>query len=126
MNLATRLALVGLGGGIGASLRYVTALALPAFHGFWAYGFINLSGSFALGLLMAWSAQNPHRYQAWTAFGGTGILGGYTTFSTLALLVWQHQSMGWIFGLLSVLLGLWLSSFGAYLVNRVLRSRSRA
>ena len=68
-------------GALGAALRYLVDSALhrggePRLR--WATLVVNVSGSFALGLLVG---AGPR----WTAVAGTGLLGGYTTFSTYAV-----------------------------------------
>ena len=73
--------LVGLGAMIGAMARYGLLVKFP-FKGFpWAIALINISGSFLLGIAAALLARDdPKRL-----FIGTGILGGYTTYSTFSL-----------------------------------------
>ncbi|MEL5991351.1 fluoride efflux transporter FluC [Microbacterium phosphatis] len=70
-------------GGLGASLRWLADVllsrVLPA--GFpWAILIVNATGSLALGLLTGLSLPSP-----WLAVVGMGLLGGYTTFSTVAV-----------------------------------------
>lgn len=81
--------LVFVGAGLGGVLRHVLNLAVPrAFgEGFpWATFLINATGSIAMGLLIGWLARRgegaPREVQLFVA---TGILGGYTTFSTFSL-----------------------------------------
>jgi CrcB protein len=78
---------VGLAGGIGAALRLVTDAAvvrtLPARVPV-ATALINVLGSFLLGLVLGLAAGDP----AWDGARlvlGTGLLGGYTTFSTASV-----------------------------------------
>ncbi|GAA5060672.1 fluoride efflux transporter CrcB [Nocardia callitridis] len=78
------LAVVALGGGLGALGRYGITQAMPTAPGHfpWATFCTNLSGCFAIGILMVlvtevWSAHRLIR-----PFLGTGLLGGFTTFST--------------------------------------------
>ena len=76
------------GGGIGSVIRYLITFGVtqrlgPGFP--WATFLINVSGSFAIGvaaeltLTRATSAPLPVRL-----FFMTGVLGGYTTFSTFS------------------------------------------
>jgi CrcB protein len=44
---------------------------------------VNVSGSFVLGLVMSSAAASFA--PAWVAIIGTGLLGGYTTFSTTSV-----------------------------------------
>ena len=71
---------VGVGGSIGAIIRYALARwAGDRFSGVFPWGTMlaNASGAFMLGLLHGNGAAEP-----WLVFLGTGILGGLTTFST--------------------------------------------
>ncbi|MCI1019907.1 CrcB family protein [Microbacterium sp. C5A9] len=70
-----------LAGGVGAVLRYLVDLGVAKIAGRrfpWGILLVNLSGSFALGLV---TAALPD--QAFLL--GAGLLGGYTTFSTAML-----------------------------------------
>ena len=81
---------VALGGGLGSALRYAVDLAVSSR---WRRTFplatflINLSGSLALGLLVGWwyAAGAGPDDPLLVALVGTGLLGGYTTFSTASL-----------------------------------------
>jgi CrcB protein len=80
------LLLVFLGGGIGSVLRQMTVLGM-ARAGItkdlpWSILAANLLGSFLLGLLAGMPAVQ--RGGAVWFFAATGVLGGYTTFSTLS------------------------------------------
>lgn len=77
------LAAVALGGALGALARYGLGVAWPHHaDGFpWATIVINISGSFAIGVLMAYIATGT-RHPLLRPLVGVGFLGGYTTFST--------------------------------------------
>jgi CrcB protein len=81
------LALISLGGAIGSVARWGVAEALPhAPSTFpWATALTNVTGCFALGVLMVLALEvwPPSRYLR--PFAGVGVLGGYTTFSTAML-----------------------------------------
>ena len=82
---AADLAAIAVGGGLGSVARYLLSQAFPAGHGFpWAIFAVNVSGCFLLGLLMVYlmDVWPPRRYLR--PFLATGLLGGYTTFSTYA------------------------------------------
>ncbi len=76
-------ALVFLGGGVGALTRYALSTLLPpAANGFpWATLAANLSGALLIGLLVRTLPDS----EAWRALVLVGLLGGFTTFSTLSL-----------------------------------------
>jgi CrcB protein len=75
------------GAGIGGGLRYVLSWwAVERWGGAFPWGtfIVNISGAFLLGIVMAISAERALIPPAWRLFLGVGILGGYTTFSTLS------------------------------------------
>ena len=81
------LAAVALGGAIGASLRWGIGTwwvdrTGPGFP--WHTMFINVCGAFLIGVLMALSMEKGLISGDWRLFLGTGVLGGFTTFSTLS------------------------------------------
>src|SRR4029078_2099655 len=80
--------IVFVGGGIGAALRHGFNLAFARLFGTafpHATVFENVSGSVVMGVLAAWFAFRGGIPQHWQLFLTTGILGGYTTFSTFSL-----------------------------------------
>lgn len=83
----TNLLLVAFGGAIGASLRYLSSIAALRFFGpAFPYGtmFVNIVGSFAMGVLVAWLAKKGGS-EGLKLFLATGLLGGFTTFSAFSL-----------------------------------------
>jgi CrcB protein len=75
--------LVFLGGGLGSMLRHAVNQASAFFlgAGFWATLFVNITGSFAMGLIAGWFAfRGKGGGQSLRLFLTTGILGGFTTF----------------------------------------------
>lgn len=80
-------AVVALGGALGATARYALALHWPAHPGHfpWATFWTNVVGCAVIGVFMVvitdvWAAHRLVR-----PFFGTGVLGGFTTFSTYAV-----------------------------------------
>ncbi len=76
---------VMLGGGVGAALRYIVASYVARFHsGLFPVGtfLINVTGSFSIGLLMTFFVYRSDLTPTWRLFLVTGVLGGYTTFSS--------------------------------------------
>jgi CrcB protein len=85
---------VALGGGIGAAVRFAVATWFAARFGAgfpWGTLTINLTGSFALGVIVTLAASRAGIGPYTRAFLTTGILGGYTTFSTFAF---ESYSLG--------------------------------
>ena len=72
------------GGGLGAGARYVVdGAVMRGRTGVFPVGIlvVNATGSFLLGLLTGLPAVAP----AWLAILGVGVLGGFTTFSTVSV-----------------------------------------
>lgn len=96
------------GGGIGAGARYLLDGAImrgrkDAFP--LGILVVNIVGSFLLGLLTGVPQVSP----AWLAIVGTGVLGGFTTFSTVAVetvLLAQRRRRDWA----------WVNLLGTFLV----------
>ena len=78
------LAAISVGGAAGAVARFAIANAWPAApNGFpWATFVINVTGCLLIGVLMVAIAEVWPRHRLLRPFLGTGVLGGYTTFST--------------------------------------------
>ena len=80
--------LVFIGGGVGAAIRHAVNVTFVRWFGTsfpFHTLFENLTGSLIMGLLASYFAFNgdtPHHLRL---FLTTGILGGYTTFSTFSL-----------------------------------------
>jgi CrcB protein len=81
--------IVFLGGGIGAALRHGVNLGSARLFGVtfpWHTAIENVSGSLVMGLLAGYFAfKADPTSQTWRLFLTTGILGGYTTFSSFSL-----------------------------------------
>jgi len=93
--------IVFIGGGIGAALRHGVNLLTPRLLGTafpYATMFENVSGSLVMGLLAGYFAfKSGETAQSWRLFLTTGILGGYTTFSTYSLdslLLYERGELG--------------------------------
>lgn len=81
------LAAVAVGGAVGSLLRWGLELAVPSTQGWpWPTLLVNVLGSAALAWLVVVDDRRPH--PSWVRPGvGTGLLGGFTTFSTYAVQV---------------------------------------
>jgi CrcB protein len=79
---------VFLGGGLGAALRHGVNLGAARLLGTaFPYGTltVNVLGSLIMGLMAAWFAFEGSPSQHWRLLLTTGMLGGFTTFSTFSL-----------------------------------------
>jgi len=93
---------------LGANLRYlITSWAAERWGMDFPFGTlcINVSGAFAIGVVLAFLGARLDVSPLWRLFFVTGFLGGYTTFSTYA---WD--------GLVLTEQGLWLRA-GAYVLG---------
>lgn len=120
---------VALGGGLGTSARYglvvMTApVTPPSFP--WVTLLINLVGSFGLGLILTLVIEiwPPTRYVR--PFVGIGLLGGFTTFSTLAvessrLIDAGQASLSMAYLVASLVAGMLSCALGAALARRASR-----
>jgi CrcB protein len=89
--------IVFLGAGVGGALRHGVNVGAARLLG---YGFpfgtliVNVTGSFAMGLLAGYFAHRTGLSQHLRLFLTTGVLGGFTTFSAFsldsALLIERH------------------------------------
>ncbi|HET7604447.1 MAG TPA: fluoride efflux transporter CrcB [Sphingomicrobium sp.] len=80
--------IVFLGAGIGGAMRHGVNVAATRLFGLeFPYGtfIVNVAGSFAMGLLAGYFAYRAGVPQHVRLFLTTGILGGFTTFSTFSL-----------------------------------------
>ena len=75
---------VGLGGFAGAVMRYACSVLFTGGSFPKATLFINIAGSFLIGLLFALAVRKSISNELWL-FLATGICGGFTTFSAFSL-----------------------------------------
>ncbi|HEV7193276.1 MAG TPA: CrcB family protein [Jatrophihabitantaceae bacterium] len=116
------LGVVMLGGAAGSVVRYALTRAVhPASNGFpTATLIINLSGSFLLGALLIAVTEVWRPHHLLRPLLGTGVLGGYTTFSTFALEVrGASGSVAVAYLVASVVGGIVAASFGMSVVRRL-------
>ena len=127
-------AAVAAGGAIGSLARWGMASWLGT-DGFSTGTFVtNLVGSFALGVVLvageALGHRQPHHRQQlhvrlWRPFMATGVLGGFTTFSTLAVEVNRTDASTAVVYLgVSLFWGLTCYAMGNALARRVLGVRA--
>jgi CrcB protein len=116
------IAAVAMGGAVGSVARYFVAqIQHPTWTGF-PYGIfvVNVSGGFVMGLLTELMALKFNVTPETRAFLTTGVMGGYTTFSTFSLesaLLIQRGALvtatGYVVGsavlsILALFCGLWI------------------
>lgn len=84
--LGAEMAVIALGGGIGAGLRFAISLAIRAtdLHPALAAGTANIIGSFLLGLIVG-HLDTGRAHPLLRPFLTVGVFGSFTTFSALAL-----------------------------------------
>ena len=112
---------VGIGGGIGSILRYLTsrlvaryAQAEWLFLGTFA---ANIIGCFLIGLLAGWMLTRYPDNQSFRLLFIVGFCGGYTTFSTFAFENLRlFESQQWVllalYTIVSVVIGIWMVWLG--------------
>ena len=111
---------VALGAGLGGVVRLLVTQFVIARLGlgsaFYATLFINVSGSFLIGLVLETAQVRGGLNPLWRYFLATGILGGYTTFSTFSFEAYAlfTGALGFS-GLLYVVASVTLGIFGALL-----------
>jgi CrcB protein len=113
------LAVISVGGMLGAAARFKLAEALPTKPGHfpWATLWTNLSGSFLLGFLLIVLLERfpPTRYVR--PFIATGIFGAFTTMSTYTvetalLMKDDHAATAVLYGVSSIAAGIFLAYAG--------------
>lgn len=110
---------VGAGGAAGSALRYLVWRAVGTSGGFpWATLFVNITGSFVLGLLAGMYAGRISPTMRLAVF--FGFLGGYTTFSTFtsetvvfartgsSAFAFANVAVSVVVGLTAAFVGIWL------------------
>ncbi|UIP00554.1 CrcB family protein [Halobaculum sp. CBA1158] len=80
--VAVTLALVAVGGAVGASARYAVGAALPGLAGTLA---ANVSGSLFLGFLLYEALRTDALGDRTRTLLATGVLSSYTTYSTVTV-----------------------------------------
>ena len=87
MQNVERVFIIGMGGFVGANLRYlVQGWAAARWGAAFPYGTLiaNTSGSFLIGLFLTLATGRFLISPNWRFFLAVGILGGYTTFSSFS------------------------------------------
>lgn len=114
---------VALGGAIGASIRYGAGLYIGQSSIFpWATWWINIIGCLFAGLFFALSQKYSILQHEIRLFFMLGILGGFTTFSSFGLEVFQLLKQGFIltacmYSMSSVVVGVLSLAIGYGILN---------
>jgi fluoride exporter len=124
------------GGVIGTGLRWLIEQAVPTSPGAWPWAtfVINVAGAFVLGALLetlAMVGPDAGWRQRIRLFGGTGLCGAFTTYSTLALevsLLGRHGDvlLGVVYGVCTVVLGIIAAWTGIVAAGRLSRTWSES
>lgn len=122
---------VAIGGALGSAARYACSLAAARWVGAgfpWGTLFVNVAGSFAIGVLAALVATDGRPLLGADArtFLIVGVLGGFTTFSSFSLETFELARGGALgaaalnvaLSLVLCLAGVWLGFAAAGTLNR--------
>ncbi|MEJ5303552.1 MAG: fluoride efflux transporter CrcB [Bacteroidales bacterium] len=120
--------ITGLGGFIGSALRYsMQRLSTLIFPISFPYGtfIVNLIGALLIGILFAISEQTTILGPQWRIFAITGVLGGFTTFSsftldTMNLLRESQYLYAFTYVSLTVFLGIAITIVGYLMMKNLL------
>lgn len=112
--------ITGLGGFIGTAFRFLISRYFQVYFASvfpWGTIFINIAGSFLIGIFFGISEKGNFMSPEWRMFLTVGLCGGFTTFSSLsndAFMLLQskeflrfasYSGMSFLFGLVAVFIG---------------------
>jgi len=116
---------IALGGAVGTPARYAISRIIPVATGSfpWATFITNVSGAFAIGLFLTllFARYPPSRYAR--PFFAIGVLGSYTTYSTMAvetvtLIKDHHAALGLEYFVASIAAGI-TACYGGVVLARM-------
>lgn len=118
---------IALGGALGSVLRHGANVAALRFMGDafpWGTFFVNIAGSFVIGLLTGLFALYWQPSPEMRVFLVTGFLGGFTTFSTFSLdfsTLWESGAVtpALAYAVLSVVLSIGALFLALFLVRTI-------
>ncbi len=125
---------VFIGGALGTLARESIVLAVAAREGVpWGILLVNMAGAFLLGFLLsalgARDTETPAKRDL-RLFFGTGVLGGFTTYSALAtdtaLLLESDPVVGVLYAIGSVIAGIAFAALGVWVGSRAFPHRADA
>ena len=126
--------LVFVGGSVGTAARYFLSLVIPDWLGLPLGIFvINVSGAFALGLLLETLSRggpDEGRRRRLRLLLGTGVLGGFTTYSSFVVdsdgLILAHQPLGsLVYAVATIVVGAAFSVAGIALGVAIHKAKGR-
>lgn len=88
---------VALGGAIGSAARFAASGAIQRWAQSpfpWGTLFVNIAGSFLIGFIMVWLLKAGEWRENYRLLLVTGILGGFTTFSSFSWETWKLMEEG--------------------------------
>jgi CrcB protein len=114
--------LVGIGGGIGAMLRYLIYISFKSTNFPYATLVVNIVGCFIIGLIIGFGSKEINFSNNLKLFFATGICGGFTTFSAFSIeniifLQTGRYALALFYIAASVILGIAAAWFGFKLIN---------
>lgn len=119
-----QLLLVGLGGGIGSILRYLTSVLTEKYYSNsfpLATFLVNILGCFLIGIIVGLLAHSVNVNENMKYLFVVGFCGGFTTFSTFASENWNlinnhnywmaalYIGLSVVVGIIAVWVGLWIT-----------------
>ncbi|MCK9878908.1 CrcB family protein [Frankia sp. Ag45/Mut15] len=126
------LAVIAVGGAVGACARYGASLLWPDPAGVfpWTTLLVNTVGCALIGLLMVVITEVPAVHPLTRPLLGTGVLGGFTTFSTYAvdarrLIDGEHTGLALAYLALTMALALGAVWASVVATRRLIGRRSR-
>lgn len=125
-------AVVAIGGGLGAVARFGLATLLAPWSAAVPFNYvvINVGGSFAIGVVLALTADLGRLGPGARLFWAVGVIGGFTTFSTFEagifeLVLRHHILIALSYGAGSLAIGLAAAFAGLVMARLVWRERGR-
>lgn len=120
---------IGAGGFIGTILRYfIETIRFHNYTGIIPINtlFINLTGSFLLAFISTIFLDMLNNRSNIQLMLCTGLIGAYTTFSTICKEIWSIFSKGYLYQaisytLISLIFGLILSAVGVFCAKRLIK-----
>lgn len=121
------LVVIFVGGALGTAARALVGVVLPAGWVALPTLVVNLMGAFAIGLLyqtLSLASADGRPQRGVRLFVGTGVLGGFTTYSALEVATAAHGASGVVYGLVSVCAGLVACYCGLAAASLIYRLRT--